>query len=229
AALAADHAALIDAFTRLAEASGQARWITAARETADTMLEWFWDDDNGGLFTTASDGEELVVRQKDIADNATPSANSQAALALYRLAALTGEQRYVVRADAILKLLTDPIDQAALMFSNALVATDFRRRGPTEVAVVGNRPDLVRLAHSAWRPDTVLAWGEPYESPLWADRSAGYAYVCRNYACQLPQDSLAGFAEQLAGQPMDVTAFVEQFGDRRAPDAPDDLTSDRDE
>ena len=221
AALAADHAALVDAFTRLAEASGQARWIEAARDTADTMLEWFWDDEHGGLFTTASDAEELVARQKDIADNATPSANSQAALALYRLAALTGEQHYTDRADAILRLLAGLLDDAPGAFSNALLATDFRRRGPTEIAVVGDRPDLVRLAHSAWRPDTVLAWGEPYESPLWLDRQPGFAYVCRDYACQLPQDTLAGFAQQLAGRPVDVSAFVEQFGDRRAPDAPE--------
>ena len=59
-------------------------------ETADTMLDWFWDPVNGGLFTTAEDAEELIVRQKDLKDNALPSANSTAAVALYRLAGLTG-------------------------------------------------------------------------------------------------------------------------------------------
>ena len=50
-ALAADHAALIDAFTRLAEATGEARWINEAKATADTMLDWFFDPSNGGLYT----------------------------------------------------------------------------------------------------------------------------------------------------------------------------------
>ena len=59
AALAADHAALVDAFTRLAEATGEARWIDAARAAADTLLDHFWDVENGGLFTTADDGEAL--------------------------------------------------------------------------------------------------------------------------------------------------------------------------
>ena len=54
-AYAADYAALVDAFTRLAEASGEARGISEARATADDMLELFWDDDNGGLFTTGKD------------------------------------------------------------------------------------------------------------------------------------------------------------------------------
>jgi uncharacterized protein YyaL (SSP411 family) len=204
AALAADHAALVDAFTRLAEASGQARWIDEAARTADTMLDWFFDPVDGGLFTTAEDAERLVVRQKDLTDNATPSANSQAAIALYRLAALTGEQRYANQADRILQLLAGVLGQQTAAFSNALIAADLRRRGTTEIAIVGDLPDFVRLAHSVWRPDTVLAWGEPYDSPLWENRSAGSAYVCRDFVCSAPQDTLEGFAEQLLGRPVKV-------------------------
>jgi uncharacterized protein YyaL (SSP411 family) len=46
----------------------------------------------------------------------------------------------------------------------------------------------------------VLAWGEPYDSPLWGDREEGYAYVCRDYACQLPQDTVEGLTEMLTGK-----------------------------
>ncbi|NND74433.1 MAG: thioredoxin domain-containing protein [Ilumatobacter sp.] len=199
-ALAADHAALVDAFTRLAETTGQARWIDAAVEVADTMLDAFWDPEHGGLFTTAEDAERLVVRQKDLSDNATPSANSNAALALYRLAALTGEQRYSNHADRILQLLGTQFDDGVGMYSNALLATDLRRRGTTEVVIVGDRPDLVRMALTVWRPDVVLAWGEPYDSPLWEARPEGFAYICRDYACQAPQDTVEGFVEMLTGQ-----------------------------
>ncbi len=200
-ALAADHAALIDAFTRLAEATGEARWIDEAIRTADTMLEWFWDPVHGGLYTTAEDAEALVVRQKDLSDNATPSANSMAAIALYRLAALTGEQRYLNHADRILQLIGALLDDSVGMYSHALLAVDLRQRGITEVAVVGDRADLVRVAHSVWRPDTVLAWGEPYDSPLWEGRADGFAYVCRDYACQIPQDTVEGFVAALTGRP----------------------------
>ena len=55
---------------------------------ADTLLDHFWDPGEGGLFTTPDDGEALVVRQKDLFDNALPSANSTAAVGLVRLAAL---------------------------------------------------------------------------------------------------------------------------------------------
>ena len=113
------------------------------------MLDHFWDAGNGGLFTTPDDGEALVARQKDLFDNATPSANSTAAVALYRLAALTGEPRYADHADRILQLLGAVIDQAPSAFSHALAAVALQEHGITEVAVVGDRPDLVDVVHRA--------------------------------------------------------------------------------
>ncbi len=207
-ALAADHAALVDAFTRLAEATGTARWIDEARATADTMLDWFFDPGLGGLYTTAEDGEQLISRQKDIADNSTPSANSSAAIALLRLAALTGELRYANHAERILQLIEPQIDDKVGMFSNALLATDLMRRGTTEVVIVGGTDDdgtehdmseFVRVAHSIWRPDAVLAWGEPYESPLWEGRRPGHAYVCRDHVCAAPATTTDEFVQALTG------------------------------
>ena len=197
AALAADHAGLVDAFTRLGEATGAAHWIEEARAVADTMLEHFWDAANGGLFTTPDDGEVLVARQKDLFDNATPSANSTAAVALYRLATLTGESRYAEHADAILRLIGAVIDQSPSAFSHALSAAALREHGLVEVAVVGDRADLVDVVTERWRPHVVVAWGEPYESPLWESRVDGLAYVCREYACQAPQDTPEGLRAQL--------------------------------
>ncbi len=199
-ALAADHACLVDAFTRLAEVTGEGRWIEEARAVADTMLDHFWDVDHGGLFTTADDGEALVARQKDLLDNATPSANSTAAVALYRLAALTGETRYANHADRILQLVGAVIDQAPSAFANSLAAVALREHGITEVLIAGDRPDLLAVVLERWRPAVVLAWGEPYDSPLWADRTAGLAYVCHHFACQAPQDTPDGLRDQLRDQ-----------------------------
>ena len=213
AALAGDHAALVDAFTRLAEASGRARWIDEARQVADTMLDWFFDPVDGGLFTTAEDAEELVVRQKDLADRATPSANSTAALALYRLAALTGEMRYQNQADRILHLVTSKLDDNPTAYASALLATDFRKRGATEVSIVGDVPELVRVAHSIWRPDIVLAWGEPYDGPMFDSKAEGFAYVCKDQTCKEPTSTVGDFAEQILGRPVVVR-------DADAPDVP---------
>ncbi len=208
AALAADHAALIEAFIRLGELTGEARWIDAARATADTMLDWFWDPVQGGLYTTAEDAESLVVRQKDLLDDATPSANSTAAHGLLRLAALTGEMRYAHHADRILQLLAAVIDRAPGAVSNALLAIELRHRGLVELAVVGDAPELVKVAQVLWRPDLVLAWGEPYDSPLWEGRTDGHAYLCRDHTCERPVTEPEELYEQITGRPLPAGASL---------------------
>jgi hypothetical protein len=185
-AYAADHGALLDAFVRLAEATGEARWIAEARSTADALIELFWDDERGGVFTTGSDAEQLVARTKDLMDNATPGANSLAAVGLLRLSALTGDEGYRDRADAILRLCGPLATEHPLAFGHLLYAVDLAARGVDEVVVAGDRPDLVEVVQRRFTPNAVLAWGERFPSPLWDGRDDGRAYVCRHFACQLP-------------------------------------------
>jgi uncharacterized protein YyaL (SSP411 family) len=197
AALGADLAQLVDGFTRLAEATGHAIWITHAKTVADKLLSDYWDAENGGVFTTAHDGEQLIVRQKDVMDNATPSANSTAAFALYRLAGLTGEERFTLHADQILQLLSHIATSAPTAFGNLLIAAHLRHRGVVEIAITGNRPDLVTQLHSQWLPTVVSAWGERYDSPIWQDRKDGLVYVCRQYTCMAPADDAKTFDQAL--------------------------------
>jgi uncharacterized protein YyaL (SSP411 family) len=189
---------VVQAFVSLGQATGQRRWIDAAVSTADAMLDLFWDEDEGGLFTTGSDGEALVTRAKDLLDNATPAANSLAAFGLLRLAALTGEERYREHAERVLALLGPLAGNHPLAFAELLAAVDLHQSGATEIAVVGDRPDLVAAAQARYLPNAVLAWGERYPSPLWEGRRDGFAYVCRDYACLAPVDTVEAFELQLA-------------------------------
>jgi uncharacterized protein YyaL (SSP411 family) len=197
-AYAADHAALVDMCTRLAEATGAARWIDRAVEVADDLLRLFWDDDGGGLFTTGHDAERLVARQKDLLDGATPSANSVAAVALLRLGALTGDDALVERGRALLAMAGDAPGRAPTAFAHLLAGIDIDTGPAAEVVVVGDRRDLVAEVHRRFLPRAVLAWGEPYDSPLWADRAEGVAYVCEGFACKQPASSVDELAGQLA-------------------------------
>jgi len=198
-----DYAHLVDAFTRLAEATGHARWITEAGAAADGLLELFWDPVDGGVFTTGSDGEALLVRNKDVFDGATPSANSVAALALLRLGALTGEDRFTAAAHAILRLLHAHLAHHPTAVTMAVAAVDQVVTGTTEIAVSGDRDDLVEAVQTRYLPNAVLAWGEPYDSPLWEGRRPGRpgapdaAYVCRDFVCGLPSENVDDLVERL--------------------------------
>lgn len=191
--LAADHAWLVDAFTRLYEASGRIRWLSLAAETAEILLKRFADPDDGCVWTVADDGEQLIIRQKQCQDGATPSANSVAAVALLRLGAITGDERWTTAGANIVDAMGPWLAKAPTAFTYAVCATDLLVGGITEVVISGDRPDLVEVAHRVFRPDKVLVWGEQFGSPLWEGRyeqgDDGQAYVCRNQVCEAPISS----------------------------------------
>ncbi len=190
-ALSADLASLVDAFTRLGEASGERRWLHHATDIANQLLDNYWDADRGGVYTTAHNGEQLVARQKDLLDNATPSANSTTALALYRLAALTGEARYENHADRIMQLLDKTMRTTPSAAGHALSALFLRQTGITEVVIPGNIDEdstrnYLEVLRGTWRPNVAIAWGEADNSPLWTGRTVGNAYVCERSVCMAP-------------------------------------------
>ncbi len=99
-----DHAYLLEALIVLFEASCEERWFTSAVELAEEMIARFADPDGGGFFTTASDGERLIARRKDLEDSPTPAGSSSAAAGLLRLAQITGDERYESAGLSVLSL-----------------------------------------------------------------------------------------------------------------------------
>jgi uncharacterized protein YyaL (SSP411 family) len=200
-AYASDYAWLIDCFTRLGELTGQASWTERAVAAADGLLALFHDDEVGGFFTTGTDAEALIVRAKEIFDGATPSANAVAALALARLGSLTGIERYTEAARGVVDMFGELLTEHPMAFAHTALTADLLVGGLTEVVVTGDRPDLLAVVRSGWRPDAVVAWGEPTSSPLWRGRDGSRAYVCQNYTCQVPADDAAALASQLGDAP----------------------------
>ena len=200
-AYAADYAAAVDAFTRLGEATGKSLWHRSALDTADAMIELFWDDVDGGLLTTGSDGERLLIARKELTDNPTPAANSNAAFALLRVAAIHGRADLAGRADTILRLVSGEMGAQPHAFPRLLAAFDIGAAGMTEIVIAGERPDLVAVARRRYLPNSVLVYGEAFDSPAWHGRTGDQAFVCRNYTCGLPTDNASTLAEQLSAQP----------------------------
>lgn len=200
-ALAHDLAHVVDAMTRLYELTGDRSWLEAAHDTARQLRQEHWDDTNGGVFTVSSLGEQLIVRQKDLMDNATASANSMTALAFMRLSRLVDDDGLDRDADAILRLLARVAPSAPSAFGHALHVLLMRTRGIVEVVIPGGRTALHDVFDERWRPDAVLAWGEPTGSMLWKGRTVGNAYVCRDRVCQLPASDPDTLRTQLVTTP----------------------------
>lgn len=208
-----DYANVIDGLLNLYEATGELEWIEQAKELTTRMIEQFWDDEAGGFFFTANDHEQLIVRSKEWLDNATPSGNSVAALALLRLALLTANEDYRRRATNILRLMADQIRRYPSAFGFGLSALDFCLTSPLEIAVVGRMDDagwheLWRCLWDTYLPNRVIA---PCTSDfarsaeiieLLKDRNTlaerATAFVCREYSCQSPAVSGPQLRQQLS-------------------------------
>jgi uncharacterized protein YyaL (SSP411 family) len=201
-AYASDHAWLVEAFVTVAEATGQARWVAEARSTADDLIDLFWDPTEGAFRTTGRDAEKLIARPVDTHDGAVPSTSSVAARALLRLWALTGDERYRERAESVVDAMAPALGAAPFAFTGLVAAAELVRSGLLEVVVTGERPDLLAVVRSRYLPDAVLAWGEPYDSPIWEGRTgaeqAGLAFVCRDYVCLAPAADPAQLERQIA-------------------------------
>ena len=100
-----DYAFLLEALVALFEATCEERWLAHATTLADGLIERFSDAHNGGFFSTAVDGEELIARRKELEDSPIPAGGSSAAMGLLRLAQLTGEQRYERQSAGVIDLV----------------------------------------------------------------------------------------------------------------------------
>jgi uncharacterized protein YyaL (SSP411 family) len=193
-----DYAALLGALLTLAQVD-DVEWLREAQTVADAMLELFADEEHGGIFTTGADAETLIVRPKDVQDNATPSENSLATDGLLRLAALTGDDAPAQPAARWLRAMAPILGEHPTAFAFLLGALDRWLAAPVEVAIVGP-PDhpatqaLRREVTSRYLPNVVSlctpAGTAGDLSALLADRplvdGEPAAYVCERYVCQRP-------------------------------------------
>ena len=208
-----DYANLIDGLTRLFEATGEVRWIDAAVGLAGVMIAEFADEAGGGFYYTGKGHEELIARQKDAYDNATPSGNAMAATALLRLAALTGRDDLDSAGRATLQSVRALMDQAPTAAGQSLVALDFALAPTREFAVVGGTDRAETLAvlaaiHARFLPHKVVAplLDDPAAAagalPILTNRPArddrATTYICEHSTCREPVVGVRGLEDALA-------------------------------
>ena len=74
-----DYTHFVHGLLCLQEATGEAKWLDAARLLTDRMITLFGDKQSGGFFYSSNEHETLFARSKDQFDGAIPSGNSMAA------------------------------------------------------------------------------------------------------------------------------------------------------
>ncbi len=189
-----DYANLADGLIELYQACGDEKYLAAAKALAETMITEFWDVENGGFYFTSNDHEELLVRNKDYYDNATPSGNSVAADVLQKLAKFYGDERSERFAVTVQRLSAAQIKRHPQGFGRILSSIEFHLSTVKEIVIVGKKGnELEEVLSKTYLPNSIIMRSsDPSSSDLTAfegremiDGKAA-AYVCENFVCGLP-------------------------------------------
>ena len=193
------------AFTGLAlldlyEATFEPDDFAWAVELAERAIALFEDAEGGGFFSTS--GEGLVLRLKDDYDGAEPSGNSGMALLLLRLARMTDRADFRRSAERTLQAFSSRLEDAGTGVPQLLVAHAFALAKPREIVLAGPADDAVmREMLSTIRrwflPSAVVMRAEQAGRDMPAVGGLPTAYVCENFACQLPVTSVSALDELL--------------------------------
>ncbi len=208
-----DYACVAEGLLALYGCTFDEQWFVAARGLMDHLVEHFRRP-AGGFYDTSRDHETLITRPRAVFDSPTPSGTSMASTVLLRMAALTGEDRYLDLADEAAASLAYEASRAPVMCGQWLSAALLAEAGVTEVAIVGDLSHprgaaLLTAARGTLRPLMVLAArpaGATSAIPLLADREPrpgepATAWVCRRSTCAPPTGDPAELAGLLANRP----------------------------
>jgi uncharacterized protein YyaL (SSP411 family) len=185
--------------------SDNERWLGLARDLTDRALAVFQSED--GVFYLRPEGhDDLIMRPRDEQDGAIPAPGSIMIGSLFKLHRLTGEKRYLERAELGLDAISTLMAANPSSMTSALIAGDFHVSEKVEFVVVGAadaRRDFMQALYGHYVPNRVIAVSQDGSSRLPLFEGRGHsdgkarAYVCRNSACGLPAETLDQFVGQL--------------------------------
>jgi uncharacterized protein YyaL (SSP411 family) len=195
-----DYSYLILSLTALYDASFDERWIDAAIELMEQMIEHFGGDGEG-FFFTAADHEPLIARSKEFQDSSVPSGNSMAACALISLGRLTGRSQWLALAEKTAQAAVGLMTRSPLASGQMLIAVEQLLGESSELVLVAEKDEQIeRLkklvsknlpANSALICRTVdqkfrsNALSKALEDKMPVDGNPTL-YICQGFSCQAP-------------------------------------------
>ena len=216
-AFAEDHACLVQAFLDLYEATFEIRWLKWAIDMQDLQDQLFWDAGAGGYFSSSDRDPSVLVRMKEDHDGAEPSPSSLAVLNLTRLGRMMADEARLSRAADTMRAFAGTWERAPQALPLMLAGLSDRLQPHRQVVLAGDRERadfaaLARVVRRRFRPGLVTLAADGAEGQRWLARRVpsikgmvpvdgrAAAYVCQDFACQLPVTDPAQLAALLDGR-----------------------------
>lgn len=179
------------------------KYLNEAKRLTEFCLVEFKNPDSNLLFYTSNLAEPLAARTTEVADNVTPSSNSQFAINLFFLGHYFGIENWKEEASNKLQVVLSEMQNYGSAYSNWACLALHLNYPFKQVAIVGNNVDEMLLnLYQHGLTNTILAVStNASELPLIKDRfheSQTIIYVCENNSCKLPVNSVAEALQYLA-------------------------------
>jgi len=201
-----DYAFFIGSLLDLYEADFDPHHVETAIQLTGKMRELFEDTMDGAFFSAAAGDPSLVLRMKDDYDGAEPSGNAAALVDLLRLAHFTDRADFREASERTLRALGSKITEQSVAVPQMLVGLDYYLATRREVVIAGppeseQTRELLRHVRGRFLPHNItLRAGAPFfpgASSMREIDGRPAAYVCSNYACQLPTSEASKLDELL--------------------------------
>jgi uncharacterized protein YyaL (SSP411 family) len=202
-AYAEDYAYLVFGLLDLFQADGDPAWLAWARTLQERQHDLFWDEADGGWFSTTGADPSVLLRLKEDYDGAEPAASSVSVLNLLTLEHLVGDPSGLSKAERALARFGPRIGAAARVVPMMLAGLSAWHADHTQIVVVGQSgaPDTHALHATLGRrylpfavvvpvepgpAQQALAAAIPFVGPMSARDGRATAYVCRAFVCREP-------------------------------------------
>jgi uncharacterized protein YyaL (SSP411 family) len=203
-----DYAFMIMALIELYQADFDYSYIKKALELNSVLENLFWDEKNGGFYFTPSDNKDLIMRKKESYDGAIPSGNSIAVNNLLRLGRITMDKSLEEKASRTFSAFSGVIENNPTAHSQFLIDLDFMLGDSYEIILVKGKnkrtfSEMLEALDSHFIPNKVVIVPDgrgdlpEFIKSLKAINGKTTAYVCKNYYCKLPVNSVSGMLEIL--------------------------------
>ncbi len=198
-----DYAFLIAALVDVYEITFDETYLSVAEKLTSQVLENFHDPETGLFFYTSKTQTDVLLRKKDLYDNATPSGNSTMVLNLQRLALFLDKPNWRDFSIKMLDVMHETVGKFPRSFERWAVAAMNVVHPFHEIAIVGeNAFEKAAEIRARFLPNRIIAASnrETSQLPLLVGKPDGgeaLIYVCQNFACQRPVESLKEFDEML--------------------------------
>lgn len=189
-----DYGTLIQAYIRLQEVTGNLEYLQKAVQCTEFVIQHF-SSASTLFFYTAKEQDDVVLRKKEIYDGATPSGNSLMAHNLYYLSVMLNKPDWAEKAKNMLLSVGGGMIHYPTSFGNWDLLLQKMVHNYKEIAIVGdNYKTLLKQVNELYLPDGLIASSEQDNNlPLLQNRhqpNKTLIYLCKNYSCQQPVDSL---------------------------------------